>query len=211
MAIYRAAKRATDVVLAAVTLVLASPLIFAIATAIKLGSRGPVIYLSERVGRGGRPLQVCKFRTMVVDPTGSGPSSTAADDPRVTRVGRWLRRTKLDELPQLVNVLKGEMSLVGPRPQVRWAVDLYTPQQRRTLDVRPGLTDYAFVLMPNEAETLRGSTDPDGDYMRLIHPRKMELTLEYLDRRSFGLDMKILADSVSMALTGKRMFVKPTS
>jgi lipopolysaccharide/colanic/teichoic acid biosynthesis glycosyltransferase len=137
-----------------------------------------------------------KFRTMVVDADRIGGSSTPDDDPRITPVGRMLRRHKLDELPQLFNVLTGEMSLVGPRPQVQWAVDLYSPEERQVLTVQPGITDYASLRFPNEGEILRASTDPDKDYIEKIHPEKMRLSLEYVRRRSFRTDVSILVGTL---------------
>lgn len=134
-----------------------------------------------------------KFRTMVVDADRIGGSSTPEDDPRVTRVGKVLRRYKLDELPQLWNVLKGDMSFVGPRPQVQWAVDLYSPEERAILEVRPGITDPASLKFSNEAEILKGSKDPDKDYIEKIHPEKMRLSLDYVRNRSFSGDLAIIA------------------
>ena len=133
-----------------------------------------------------------KFRTMVLNADKIGASSTADDDPRITPVGRFLRRYKLDELPQLFNVLNGSMSLVGPRPQVKWAVDLYSAEEKQVLTVPPGITDYASLYFPNEGEILRGSTDPDRDYMEKIHPTKMQLSLRYVRERSLLTDLKVL-------------------
>ena len=145
----------------------------------------------------GARFKMNKFRTMVINADKIGGSSTPEDDPRITRVGRFLRRYKLDELPQLINVFKGEMSFVGPRPQVKWAVDLYTPAERLILTVRPGITDYASLRFPNEGEILKGSTDPDKDYMVKIHPEKMRLSLEYVRTRSMGLDIKIIFQTLA--------------
>jgi lipopolysaccharide/colanic/teichoic acid biosynthesis glycosyltransferase len=189
---YLFAKRALDGVAAALGLVVLSPLLAVLAAAIKLESDGPVLYAAPRVGKDGAIFRMYKFRTMVSNADKIGGSSTPDDDPRITRTGKFLRRTKLDELPQLLNVLNGTMSLVGPRPQVKWAVDLYTPEQRRVLTVRPGITDYASLKFPNEGEILRGSTDPDRDYMEKIHPEKMRLSLEYLEKRSLGVDLGII-------------------
>jgi lipopolysaccharide/colanic/teichoic acid biosynthesis glycosyltransferase len=136
-----------------------------------------------------------KFRSMVLNADKIGGSSTPDDDPRITPIGKTLRRYKLDELPQLFNVVKGEMSLVGPRPQVQWAVDLYTPEQRGVLTVPPGITDYASVRFPNEGEILKGSTDPDRDYMEKIHPEKMRLSLEYVRQRLLLTDLKVIAQT----------------
>jgi len=197
---YPAVKRALDIVVASVGLAALSPILLAIAALIKLDSQGPVLYAAPRVGRHGRMFRMYKFRTMVANADKIGGSSTAADDPRITRVGRVLRRYKLDELPQLINVLFGTMSLVGPRPQVKWAVDLYTEAERAVLNVPPGITDYASLRFPNEGELLRGSADPDGDYMEKIHPEKMRLSLEYVRRRSLRTDLAILARTLAAVL-----------
>jgi len=133
-----------------------------------------------------------KFRTMVVDADKIGPSSTAGDDPRITRPGKFMRRFKLDELPQLFNVLRGEMSFVGPRPQVQWAVDLYTPEERLLLSVRPGITDFASLRFRNEDEILKGSADPDKDYLEKIAPQKIKLGLHYVRNQSLLTDLKLI-------------------
>ncbi|MBY0371301.1 sugar transferase, partial [bacterium] len=164
---------------------------------IKIESPGPVLYGGVRVGRGGRRFKMWKFRSMVVNADKIGGSSTPDDDPRITKVGKLLRATKLDELPQLINVVAGEMSLVGPRPQVPWAVELYTPEQKTLLELRPGITDYASLNFPNEGEILKGSTDPDKDYMEKIHPEKMRLSLLYKREASLFLDFKIILQTIS--------------
>lgn len=199
---YPVAKRVLDFTAALFGLVVLSLPLALIAMAIKLGSSGPVLYAAPRVGLGGGLFRMYKFRTMVVNADQLGGSSTPNDDARITRVGRFLRRFKLDELPQLLNVLNGTMSLVGPRPQVQWAVDLYTPAQRRVLEVQPGITDYASLHFPDEGEILRGSTDPDRDYMEKIHPEKMRLSLEYLARRSLVVDLGIIWRTLTTVLKG---------
>ena len=133
---------------------------------------------------------------MVQNAEQMGASSTADDDPRITKIGKLLRMYKLDELPQLLNVLKGEMSFVGPRPQVEWAVALYSNEERQVLTLRPGITDYASLRFPNEGEILKGSKNPDQDYMEKIHPEKMRLSLEYVRIHSFWADMKIIFQTV---------------
>jgi lipopolysaccharide/colanic/teichoic acid biosynthesis glycosyltransferase len=190
---YPALKRLFDIVASAAALLVFSPLLAVLAICIKAHDGGPVLYAGRRVGRGGRPFGMYKFRSMVLNADKIGGSSTPDDDPRITPIGRILRRYKLDELPQLINVLKGEMSIVGPRPQVQWAVDLYTPEQRQVLSVPPGITDYASVRFPNEGEILKGSTDPDRDYMEKIHPEKMRLSLEYVRNRSMLTDLRVIA------------------
>jgi len=189
---YPLLKRALDFLLALGALVALSPVLVAIALWIKLADSGPVLYAGSRVGRGGKAFYMLKFRTMVVDADRVGPSSTAGDDPRITRPGRFMRRLKLDELPQLINVLRGEMSFVGPRPQVQWAVDLYTPEQRTLLAVRPGITDYASLRFRNEGEILQGSADPDKDYLEKIAPLKIELGLHYVQTYSLLSDVKLI-------------------
>ncbi len=185
-------KRLVDVIVSSLGLVLIAPLFLAVAFLVKIGSPGPVFFRGARIGRFGQPFRIYKFRTMVVGAEKNGPSSTSRDDSRITPVGAFLRRYKLDELPQLINVLKGEMSLVGPRPQVQWAVDLYTEEQRALLRALPGITDYASLRFPNEEEILAGSKDPDRDYMEKIHPEKMRLSLEYVHTRSLWVDIKII-------------------
>ena len=194
---YPVAKRLFDMVFSALGLIILSPVLLAIVVAIKRESPGPALYKGTRIGLNGALFKMNKFRTMVINADKIGGSSTPEDDPRITRVGRFLRRYKLDELPQLINVFKGEMSFVGPRPQVKWAVDLYTPAERQILTVRPGITDYASLRFPNEGEILKGSIDPDKDYMEKIHPEKMRLSLEYVRTRSMGLDIKIIFQTLA--------------
>jgi lipopolysaccharide/colanic/teichoic acid biosynthesis glycosyltransferase len=194
-------KRVFDLGLAAFALLLLGPLLAVVALAVRLEDGGPIFYRGRRVGRHKRPLWMLKFRTMVVDAEKVGASSTADDDPRITRVGRFLRALKLDELPQLFNVLGGSMSFVGPRPQVAWAVELYSPQEQRLLDVRPGITDYASLMFRNEGEILRGSTDPDKDYLEKIAPGKIRLGLEYVQHQSLWIDLKIIL-ATALAIPG---------
>jgi len=193
-------KRTFDFVVAALGLALLLPVLAAIACAIKTTSSGPIFYCGVRVGRYGRPFRILKFRTMTADADRIGGSSTPTDDPRITRVGAVLRRFKLDELPQLWNVLRGEMSLVGPRPQVPWAVELYSEEERLLLTVRPGITDPASLLFANEAEILRGSSNPDQTYLEKIHPEKMRLSIDYVKNRSFLGDMRILLATLGVVL-----------
>jgi lipopolysaccharide/colanic/teichoic acid biosynthesis glycosyltransferase/RimJ/RimL family protein N-acetyltransferase len=196
VAVYPSVKRAIDVVLSLVGLIILSPLLIYLAIRIKRDSPGPVFYQGTRVGLNGVPFKMLKFRTMVINADKIGGSSTPDDDPRITRTGKMLRRYKLDELPQLINVLRGDMSFVGPRPQVQWAVDLYTPEERQVLTVRPGITDYASLQFSNEGEILKGSTDPDKDYMEKIHPHKMRLSLQYVRTMSLGVDLAIIARTI---------------
>jgi lipopolysaccharide/colanic/teichoic acid biosynthesis glycosyltransferase len=189
---YEVVKRALDVGVSAGVLVLSAPVWAWAAVRIKAEDGGPILYRGTRVGQHGRPFAMLKFRTMVTDAASLGGASTAADDPRLTRVGTALRRRKLDELPQFVNVLRGEMSLVGPRPQVAQDVARYTAEERRLLSGRPGITDWSSVLFRNEGEILLGHPDADAAYDELIRPRKSALGLRYVDERSLRTDGRIL-------------------
>lgn len=206
---WRFVKRAFDVIVSGSAIVGLSPLLAIIAIAVKLTSRGPILYSGVRVGRNGRVFDMLKFRTMVVDADTIGGSSTPDDDPRITGIGRILRRFKLDELPQLLNVVRGQMSIVGPRPQVEWAVSLYTDDERALLSVRPGITDYASILFANEAELLRGSRDPDRDYLERIAPQKIGLGLEYVRGQSLLLDLRIVAATLCRLLGMDYTWVLP--
>ncbi len=190
------AKRLFDVLASAAGLILFSPALAAIALAVTLGSSGPVFYCGLRAGRHGKPFRLLKFRTMVINADQIGGPSSSADDPRITRLGALLRRYKLDELPQLLNVLAGEMSLVGPRPEVMPEVLLYTEDEKRLLEVRPGITDWASIRFRNEGEILRGSADPHAAYRIKIRPEKIRLGLEYVDRHSFWTDCKIIVNTL---------------
>ena len=194
-------KRLFDIVVSAIGLILCILPLLAFALWIKFDSKGPVFYRGRRVGRNGKPFNVLKFRSMVVDAERIGASSTSDDDPRITRPGKFLRRGKLDELPQMINVLVGEMSWVGPRPQVQWAVDLYTAEERALLTIRPGITDYSSLVYRNEGEILRGSTDPDKDYMEKIAPGKIRLGLIYVRTHNLWIDVKIMV-ATALAILG---------
>lgn len=179
--------RALDILIAAIALLVLSPILLAAAIAIKLGSRGPIVYRQRRVGLDGREFELLKLRTMVQgsDPVGVG-KVVARDDPRVTAAGRLLRRTSLDEIPNLINVLRGEMAIVGPRPTIPPQVAAYTPFQHRRHEVRPGLTGWAQV---------QGRAGIPWE-------ERIELDVEYVDRRSFGLDLRILAKTAWLLVTG---------
>jgi len=185
-------KRLFDILFSAFGLIVMSPLLIFSAMAIKLDSKGPAFYRGKRVGRYGRPFRICKFRTMVVNAEKLGGSSTADDDPRITKTGKFLRKHKLDELPQLINVLKGEMSFVGPRPEVQHYVDMFTEEEKAILNVRPGITDWASLWNPDEGAILKGSQDPEKAYMEMIRPEKLKLQLKYVKKNSFWIDLKII-------------------
>ncbi|MGB2844881.1 MAG: sugar transferase [Candidatus Aminicenantaceae bacterium] len=185
-------KRSFDIILSFVGLLVLAPLITIIAFLIKRENSGPVFYRGKRVGRFGNLFKMYKFRTMVVDAEKLGGSSTADDDPRITKIGRLLRKFKLDELPQLINVLKSEMSFVGPRPEVQHYVDMFTEEEKIILDVRPGITDWASLWNPDEGAILAGSLDPEKAYMKKIRPQKLKLQMKYVRERSFWSDLKII-------------------
>jgi lipopolysaccharide/colanic/teichoic acid biosynthesis glycosyltransferase len=193
-------KRALDIAAATLGLVLLSPLFLFLAWRIRREDGGPVFYRGSRVGRHGRLFKIYKFRTMFVDAEKAGSSSTSNDDPRITAIGKPLRKYKLDELPQLINVLIGDMSMVGPRPQVKWAVDRYSEEEKEILNVRPGITDYASLHFSNEGEILRGSKNPDQDYWEKIHPLKTRLALKYVRGHSMLTDIKIILKTITAVL-----------
>lgn len=184
-------KCAFDVIAAVLGLLVLAPMFGIIAAVIKATSPGPVFYRARRVGLNGALFNLYKFRSMVVDADRLGAGITAGDDPRITRVGRFLRRSKLDELPQLINVVQGDMSLVGPRPEDPRYVESYTPEQRRVLTVRPGITSWASLQYRHE-EQLLATSSVDDEYRREIMPQKLTLDLDYIDKRSFWLDVRIL-------------------
>ncbi len=193
------AKRALDLAIAGLGLVVLSPLMLILAVWIKVDSRGPILYHGERVGKDGELFCMYKFRTMVVQADRLGPPVTYREDPRVTTVGRFLRRTKLDELPQLINVLKGEMSLVGPRPEDPSYVAYYTDKQRQVLRVKPGVTGPTQLEYRNEASMIHGAT-ADEEYLAKIMPAKLELDLHYVHNRSLALDLKMLWQTAATLL-----------
>lgn len=185
-------KRAFDVTASSMGLLALSPVLLGLAALIKLSDQGPVFYRGVRVGLDGRPFRIFKFRTMVVNADKIGGPSTAGDDPRITRIGAFLRAYKLDELPQLLNVLAGDMSIVGPRPEVQRYVDMYTEEERQILTVRPGITDFASLWNTDEGAVLAGAADPERAYLELIRPEKIRLQLEYVRRQSLLTDLRIV-------------------
>ena len=194
---YRLIKRFFDIVFSFFALVVFFPLMGVFAILIKLDTSGPVFYRGIRTGKNGRLFKMLKFRTMVVNAEKLGGPSTSDDDPRITKTGNLLRKFKLDELPQLINVLKGEMSFVGPRPEVPMEVKTYNDEEKRILTVKPGITDYASLTFHNEGEILKGSEDPHQTYREKIRPEKLRLGLKYVDSQSFRVDMKIIIQTLS--------------
>jgi lipopolysaccharide/colanic/teichoic acid biosynthesis glycosyltransferase len=193
-------KRACDLLVAATGLVVAAPLLALVALAVRLDSPGPIFYRAARIGLAGRTFTMLKFRTMVADAQARGPRITTRDDPRVTRVGRLLRRTRLDELPQLVNVLRGEMSLVGPRPEAPRFVALYPPEARAILTVRPGITGLAQLVFRNEARFLVGE-DAEAAYIRRVLPAKIRIDLAYVAHASLVFDAWLIVLTI-VAMSG---------
>lgn len=185
-------KRFFDILFSFLGLIILVPFFLAIALAIKLNSPGPVFYLQERIGKDQKVFKLFKFRTMTIGADKGNAITVGARDARITRVGFYLRKFKLDELPQLINVLKGDMSLVGPRPEVKKFVDLYSEAQIKVLAVRPGITDLASIEYRNENELLEGKPDPIDFYIKEIMPEKLRLNLLYIQQQSFGLDIKII-------------------
>ena len=198
-------KRAFDVAVAVIGLLVTSPIVLAAAIAVKLGSPGPVFYSGTRVGRDGKVFDIHKVRSMRVGAAAAGPAITAEGDSRVTSAGRFLRRTKIDEIPQLWNVLKGDMSLVGPRPEHPDYVSHFTTEQRRLLSVRPGMTGPAALAFHDEEDQLRGD-DPVGTYLNDLLPQKLAIELQYLGRATFWSDLRIIFKTV--ALMQRRLYAR---
>lgn len=193
-------KRLFDIIFSFIGLTLLSPLIIVIAAAVKLEDGGTVFYLAERIGLSGVAFKMYKFRTMVADADKSGPSSTSNSDSRITRTGRFLRKYKLDEIPQLINVLTGQMSFVGPRPEIKKFTDLFTEDERKILSVKPGITDWASIWNSDEGQLLEGAADPDKAYFELIRPEKIRLQLLYVKNNNFFIDLKIIFLTVKRIL-----------
>jgi lipopolysaccharide/colanic/teichoic acid biosynthesis glycosyltransferase len=190
------AKRTLDLAGAAVGLLVFSPVLLAVAVAIKFESRGPVFYRGTRTGLDGHSFRIFKFRTMNADAERTGGPSTALNDPRLTRVGPFLRKYKFDELPQLINVLRGDMSLVGPRPQVARYTSLYTDEEKAILSVKPGLTDYASIEF-FDLDRVLGNENVDEKYMRDIEPRKNRLRLKYVREQSMVTDLRLIVRTIA--------------
>lgn len=198
-------KRGLDLTVAAAGLLLLAPLLAVVALWIRLDSPGPVFFRQERVGRAGRPFRIHKFRTMVAEATARGPGITVGDDPRITRAGRWLRRAKIDELPQLIDVLAGHMSLVGPRPELPHYVALYPAALReQLLAVRPGITDPASLQYADEARLLATAGDPEREYREVLLPAKLQLSAEYARRATLATDLGVLARTLGLLLRAGR-------
>ncbi len=203
-------KRFFDLIIALSGIVILSPFFIILAIAIKLESQGPVFYRGIRVGRLGKPFRIFKFRSMVQNAEKLGASSTNTGDPRITGCGRIIRKFKLDEFSQLINILIGDMSLVGPRPEVQKFVDMYTNEEKMILYLRPGITDWSSIKYHNEPEIIAASGIQDADeaYAKLIRPGKLRLQLKYLEKKSLWVDT-IIIFSTLLTLVSTRLGGKP--
>lgn len=204
-------KRVFDIIIASIGLIAFSPLMLIIAILVKLDSPGPIFYRAPRVGKDGKPFRMFKFRTMVADAEKIGPPITVGNDPRITRIGARLRDSRLDELPQLINVLRGEMSMVGPRPETPYFVEKFSPQQREVLKVKPGMTGPAQIAFRHEEENLSSPGTLDEEYMNVILPPKLAMDLEYIEQQSLFLDMKLLFQTAWALLTDRLQIRRPLS
>jgi len=185
-------KRVFDILMATIGLILLSPLFLLVAVLIKLDSPGPIFFRQERIGKRFRPFFIYKFRTMVENAAQIGTEITYGNDPRITRIGRLLRETKIDELPQIINVLKGEMSLVGPRPEIRQYVELFQRDYEEILKVRPGISDMASLKYSDEASLLGNSRNPREEYISRVLPDKIRLAREYIKHSSLVFDLRLI-------------------
>ncbi len=195
-------KRLVDFFVSLLFLFLLSPILLLLAILIKLESNGPVFYLQVRVGLNGKDFRIFKFRTMFVGADRAGLLTVGGRDPRITKVGIFIRKYKLDELPQLINVLFGEMSLVGPRPEVRKYVNMYNVEQLKVLNVKPGITDYASIQYSDENELLAKSANPEKTYIEEVMPAKLLLNLKYINEISLLTDLKIIGLTVRKIILG---------
>lgn len=193
------AKRFFDIILSIFALLILFPFFILFALFIKFDSKGPVFYCQQRVGKNNRDFQLWKFRSMRINDTNKS-LITIGNDSRITKVGGFLRRYKLDEFPQFFNILKGEMSIVGPRPEVRKYVKMYNEEQLRVLSVKPGLTDYASVEYFNESEILEKYSDPEKAYIEIIMPAKLELNLKYIDNKKAGKDLVLILKTINQII-----------
>lgn len=195
-------KRFFDIILSLMVIIIGFPFALIIAVCIRIDSKGPVLYRQVRVGRNNKDFSLLKFRTMYVESDKSGLLTVGTNDSRITRVGGFLRRYKIDEFPQFVNILKGDMSIVGPRPEVRKYVELYSAEQMRVLSVRPGLTDYASIRYVNENEILAKASNPEETYINEVMQDKLKLNLQYIDKSSIIEDIKIVFQTFKAILKG---------
>lgn len=189
-------KRIFDIICSGLGIIVLSPFLLFVAIKIKMGSDGPVFFKQIRVGEKGKEFKILKFRTMVVDAEKLGRQITVGNDNRITKIGAFLRKYKIDELPQLINVFKGDMSLVGPRPEVPRYVNMYTDEQRKVLDVKPGITDLASIRYRDENELLGKAENPDEFYINTIMPDKLALNMEYINKSNIFFDIYIILQTI---------------
>ncbi|MDD4897570.1 MAG: sugar transferase [Candidatus Paceibacterota bacterium] len=190
-------KRIFDIIFSLFGIVITFPIWILAVFLIKKDSSGPIFYIAKRIGKGGVPFRMYKFRTMVNNADKIGGPSTAGDDIRLTKTGKFLKRFQIDELPQLINILKGDMSFVGPRPEVKMYVDMMTEEEKNViLSVKPGITDYASLWNFSEWKVLSGSMDPERDYLEKIRPKKIRLQIKYVKERNFWIDIKIILKTI---------------
>ncbi|MBO4481331.1 MAG: sugar transferase [Bacteroidales bacterium] len=198
-------KRFLDVLLSVLVLIILSPLFVIIAIIIACESRGGVIYAQTRVGRYNKDFKLLKFRTMYTGSDQKGLITVGEHDARITPFGYFLRKSKLDEFPQLLNIIKGDMSIVGPRPEVRHYVDMYTEEQLKVLSVRPGLTDFASLVYIDENKLLENQENPEEFYIKEMMPRKLELNLKYIEQQSVKTDAILIFKTLKAIVSGKRL------
>ncbi|MDE6275158.1 MAG: sugar transferase [Clostridia bacterium] len=200
MSVYRFCKRCFDIFFSLLGISLLLWLFLIIAIAIKCSSKGPVLFKQERVGKHGKTFKIWKFRSMIVDAEAKGMQITTDGDNRITKVGKFIRKTKIDELPQLFNVLSGKMSFVGPRPEVPKYVAMYNDEQLRVLSVKPGITDLASIEFRNENDLLDGDEDPERKYIEEIMPAKLELNLKYIEKAGFFYDIGLIFKTIAKVI-----------
>ena len=193
-------KRIFDIISSLVVLTMGLPFFILIAFLIGIDSKGGVFFIQQRVGKNNRNFGLFKFRTMRSNSEKAGQITVGGKDPRITKIGYFLRKFKLDEFPQLLNVIKGDMSIIGPRPEVRRYVDMYSKEQLKVLSVRPGLSDFASIEYINENELLGQSDNPEKTYIEEIMPAKLQLNLKYIEQKSFGTDIKLIFKTIGKIL-----------
>lgn len=198
--INRFIKRLFDIIASLIGLIILSLVFLGVSIAIKIDSKGDIFFKQVRVGKGGKTFNILKFRTMVVNAESLGKQITVGKDNRITKIGGFLRKLKVDELPQLINVFKGDMSLVGPRPEVPKYVDMYTEEQRKVLTVRPGITDMASLRYKDENDILGKVDDPEAYYINTIMPDKLKLNLEYIEKNNIILDIFLIIKTIVKCL-----------
>ena len=189
-------KRTFDIISSLVTLTIGLPFFILIASLIVIDSKGGIFFIQQRVGKDNKDFELFKFRTMRSNSEKAGQITVGGKDPRITKIGYLLRKFKLDEFPQLLNVIKGDMSIIGPRPEVRRYVDMYSKEQLKVLSVRPGLSDFASIEYINENELLGKSDNPEKTYIGEIMPAKLQLNLKYIEQKSFGTDIKLIFKTI---------------